>query len=464
MCMDSFFLNTKNFIYGKMKLQQERIFMKRFLIAFLVASQAMLLLSGCGDKNKKDAAEEIKVHAEKSELEDGCIYIRHKDGTFDQVYPGENDNSKKTGVFWFKSDFKKVPHLVQGAGDTLVYYSSGDLSYKFKFQRYYDLGYTVGICGLTPDKHTGRYSISTDKDDENTYPGSNADEILNTVNKNKTAIIDSIGGKELIRKVDDSTDQTSVDDSSGASDDDDINTENTDEEEQNRDKVSSDMVTRYGTIKNLQKGSLYTVLTYNGSVRKSINLRANVRAMGFAGEYASRGYKYGQGKDANLITIGIPDWFNTGYYTIQTDKTSVGMFALVNGSSYNESTDFNNPNQVPDTDEEKAMTDADDEENTTNPEAFDGYWDDISFNKSGYATVTLTFDNITDDEVTQIEGFKAGFFNNETNVTDFANPSPGVYVVKVDVTEGTNYKIGYSGLPASLSNPKRVIINYTIDD
>lgn len=451
-------------------LQEGRSLMKRKLLsALLIASSALFLLSGCGKKEKDTA--EIKVHATKSELEDGHIYVRHKDGTFDEVYPGENDKAKKTGIFWFKSDFKKIPHLVQGQGDTLVYYSTQDMEEKFEFKRYYDLGYTVGICGLTPDKNTGRYTISTKKDDMNTYPGSDADELLNTANDNKTATIASIGGKELRRKVvnddhafeDDSEDSDS--ESEGSSDSENLSGTTEEQTVQKDDKVSSEMVTKYGTIKNLKQNGLYTLLTYNGSVRKSVNLRANVRAMGYAGSYTSTSYVYGKSSDTNLITIGIPNWFNTGYYTIQTDKTTVGMFALVNESSYNDNTDFNNPNMVPESEEDKAQTDVDDDEEnsdgTTEAESFDNYMN-LTFKESGYTSITFTIDNMTDEEAQQMEGFKAGFFTDGGRMMNFSEKSPGVYTVAVEVTSGTSYKVGYSGLPAALAD--RAVLNYQFLD
>ncbi|MGN0240509.1 MAG: hypothetical protein ACI4CS_02375 [Candidatus Weimeria sp.] len=438
---------------------------KKILSLFLAAAMTVTVFTGCGQK-KKDTSTEIKVHATKSELEDGCIYVRHKDGTFDQVYPGENDKAKKTNIFWFKSDFKKIPHLVQGNGDTLVYYSTSDVEAKFTFQRYYDLGYSVGICGMTPDKKTGRYSISTDKDDFNTYPGSSADEILKTANDNKTAVIASIGGKEIKREVT-NTDDASTDTESDTTDTTDENTDGTTTDESSADgsgtdKVSSEMVTKYGTIKNLTKNALYTVVTYNGSIRKSVNIRANVRILGYAGKYVSSSYSYGTGDDGNLITIGIPQWFNTGYYTIQTDKTTVGMFALVNGNSYDDTTDFNNPNAVPDTDEEKAQTDVDAENGTDNTAVYDSYMDNVTFDKSGYVTIVFTIDGMTDEEASEMEGFSAGFFTDGTNVEQFVEKSPGVFSVGVNVTEGTSYKIGYSGLPSALSD--RAVLNYQFEN
>lgn len=443
--------------------------MKKFLYLLLAAVTATSLLSGCGSKDKKKDVTEIKVHATKSELDDGCIYVRHKDGTFDQVYAGNNEKAKKTNVFWFRDDFKKVPHLVLGKGDTLVYYSTKDASGQFDFKRYYDLGYTIGLCALTPDKNTGRYSISTDKDDENTYPKSKADELLNTQNDNKTAVIDSIGGYPIRRKT--NTDENSSDDTDDTDDtdstDDTESTDNTDETADSdtdstdmasgigKDKVSSELVSRYGTIKNLRRNNLYTVQTYNGSIRKSLTLKADVKAMGFAGEYKSSSYVYGEGKDTNLITIKIPSWFNTGYYTIQTDKTDVAMFAFINGDSYDENTDFNKPNIVP---EDKADA-TENTESGNDAESFDNYMN-IKFKQSGYADITFTIDHLTDEDANEMSGFSAGFFAGD-EVINFAAESPGVYVARVNVAEGQTYKIGYSGLSDSLAN--RAVVNYEFE-
>jgi hypothetical protein len=45
---------------------------------------------------------------------------------------------------------------------------------------------------------------------------------------------------------------------------------------------------------------------------------------------------------SNILEIHIPDWMKTGYYSVD----GMGVFRYVDGSSYTESTDFNERNEI----------------------------------------------------------------------------------------------------------------------
>lgn len=424
---------------------------KKILAVILCAAAALSLFTGCGGKN--DKKKEIKVHALKSELDDGNFYIRHSDGTFDSVIPTE----EKDSVVWFRDDFNDIPHLVLGQGDTLVYYSTKDLGNGYTFQRYYDTGYSVGIRGLTVTK-SGRYSIKVD--DTSTYPKSDADELLNT--DTKTVVIDAVGDKQLRYKegyVPDSTSTATTTDDETAADEGDTNSKG--------DGVSSAMVTKYGTIKNLEYNKLYTLYTYAGSIRKTVNLTSDVRILGDSGDkYKSQSYTYDK-KDADLIEVGIPNWFNSGYYTVSTSagkSTAKGIFCFVNGNSYDENTVFNNPNIKPDDEDAQGQTNISDNEssdtNQTDADSYDSYAD-VTFDTDGYATITLSIDGMTEEEEQSMAGFRAGFFVDSATKIDFIEESTGEWVVRSNVTAGTSYRIGYSGLPSEFAD--RMLVNYEIN-
>lgn len=423
---------------------------KRILTVVLIAATALSLFTGCGGKDDK---KEIKVHALKSELDDGNFYIRHSDGTFDSLLPLD----EKYKVVWFKDDFKEMPHMVLGQGDTLVYYSTKDLNNDFKFERYYDTGYSVGVRGLTVTK-SGRYSIKAE--DESTYPKSDADELLNT--DTKSVVIDAVGNMQLRYKEgyvpDSASTATTTDSETG---DDEGSTKN------KGDGISSSMVSQYGTIKNLEYNKLYTLYTYSGTVRKTVNLKADVRILGNSGDtYKSESYTYDK-KDADLIEVGIPNWFNSGYYSISTGsgkKASNGIFCFVNGNSYDENTVFNNPNTKPDDENAQSQTNVSGEEGsdttTADANSFDSYAP-MTFDTDGYATITLSIDGLSGEEASALTGFRAAFFVDGATRLDFQEEAAGQWVVRCNVTSGTTYRIGYSGLPTEYSD--RLLVNYDIN-
>ena len=54
--------------------------------------------------------------------------------------------------------------------------------------------------------------------------------------------------------------------------------------------------------------------------------------------YESNDYEF---LSSNIVKVNIPEWFNSGYYMIN----GLGLFRYVVGSSYDESTNFNVPNE-----------------------------------------------------------------------------------------------------------------------
>lgn len=394
----------------------------RLITLILAAAMAVTVFTGCGS-NDIEKNSEIKVHASKSELVSGNFYIKHTDGTFDQVYPGENDDAQKTKVMWYKDDVEKIPYLVRGKGDMLVYYTTEDFTPKFTFERYYDLGYSAGICGMAPDK-TGRYQIKVD--DMYVYPDSDAEEVINT--DTKYVVIDSVGSKKLRRNIDTDAQQTQA--GSGT-------------EEDPTDRVSSSLVTKYGTVRGLTKDASYSFLVYSGTVKKTVSLKADVRIMGFADKYDSDSYVADK-DDGTLIDIGIPLWFNTGFYSIG----GKGMFAYVNGNAYDESTNYNNPNENPD---ESTKTSVSDEEGNENTQLSSSNYDNymyVSFDESGYVTVSFVIDNMTEEEKAYMQGFSAAFFLTDEYPANMSyDHVMNGWTAKVNVTAGQVYRIGYSGLP-----------------
>lgn len=291
--------------------------MKRLYVLGIVTALTLSSLTACAakpDSETQAASNETpeKITIDTKKLEDGGYYVRHQDGsleplyfgnaTFDQGKTGQPSNER---ILWFRDDISKIPKLY--AGDLLLYYSSQELSETFNFERFEDLGYTVGLCQLKLSP-SGRYTISTSKDDNCTYPGSDADAILTDKNSNVT--IDTIGGIELrSRENDDGS-------------------------------MQGTYLTRCGTLSGLKQGQAYAVQMYSGTRKlDTMNLVADVDVLGSFEGFTSHDFTYLASDD--VISITIPPFMNSGWYLID----GMGVFKYIKGSQAEESsiTDFKSP-------------------------------------------------------------------------------------------------------------------------
>ena len=282
--------------------------MKKIQSALLIGIMTITAaLTGCSSTNvspiKKDYI---------SSLKDGVYYVRQKEtnkcepiyfgtGTFEEgTVKSSPDDSR---ILWYKDDFAKIPTLYKG--DSLIFYTLKDFEEKITFERFEDLGYTIGICGMTELK-SGRYSISTDINKKCTYPGGDTDEILKLTTKNVT--LDTIGDKNI---------------------------------RSSQDNTGSSFLSRCGTLLGLKKDGIYKATIYAGTEEHEYSFTANIKALGSMEVRESYDYTFESGK---LINIAIPSDFNSGYYLVN----GIGVFRYVNGNSYNNDTNFNIANS-PDT-------------------------------------------------------------------------------------------------------------------
>ena len=245
------------------------------------------------------APEEVDVIDSIDELRDGGYYVL-SNGKYQSCYVGASSfdmskvsDTKDSKVLWFGDDWGKIPTMYEE--DQLVFYTTGVLNEEFVLERYEDLGYTFGFCNLQKTG-SGRYSLSTDPEDMTVLTSSSAEEIL-TLTK-KSVIIEAVG-KTAIR---------------------------------------SGMVTRAGTVLGLTKNSRYSVDVYVGSELSRLTLRADSRALAAMKTYNLSDYTFLESK---VLRIDIPRSLPTGYYLVN----GKGLFRYVAGSSYDEDTDFNAPEE-----------------------------------------------------------------------------------------------------------------------
>lgn len=427
---------------------------KKLLTLILSMTMVLTVFAGCGESTGTEADDSNKPGTELTadELEDGNYYIRHGNGKFSKLYVGkgslsdgseeaEASSASNDRVLWYKKDFKYIPTLYAGKGDQLIYYSKDNFEDTFNFERFYDLGYSVGIRGLQ-HTDTGRYLLTVGKDENTTYPNGDTDKLLDLVGSDSDSedvIVDAVAG-QLIRFSENQTGGDGEDSDSGSDDD----------------TQESQYVTQWATIKGLKRDAYYKFSIYKGTIRKLYKFKADVRLLGSAESCTSTDYVYDQ-DNTKIIRIGIPTIFNDGYYFINTG----GVFRYVQGTSYDASTNFNTPNQYPEDSDAEVTTsvsgqdndyDVDDDGNATG--TTDGFDKVVPFQpqSTGTATFTITLPGVYDES--SLKDFKAAILLNDGQQLAFQRTdmilenNTAKYQATVDVTEGSTIQIGYSGVPS----------------
>lgn len=280
-----------------------------------------LSATSCGSKesSKQNAsvAKPTEDSIDTSNLKSGNFYIYHNGETYSPYFGAatfDKDQIKtsvsKEDVMWFKEDFSKIPTMYQG--DRLIYYSKDDFKEEFTYERFKDLGYSVGLCGIKV-LNSGRYSISTDKKDNCTYPNGDTDALLLLNNSNKYVILESLGNTKL-------------------------RTVNNEETGENYTYLSN-----YGTITGLTKGEKYAAKVYAGTVEHDYTFTADVEILGAMEIYKTSNYDFIK---QYVAEIEFPEWFNSGYYMIN----GCGIFRYINGTTADNTTNYNVANVDPDAD------------------------------------------------------------------------------------------------------------------
>lgn len=297
------------------------------------------------ESNKKQNIDYSKI------LEDSQYYIRHSDGTCEKLYFGESTYSKdkKTSkasnkrITWYGSDYDKIPTFYDG--DELIFYSSSQVPEVLYYERFRDYGISFGLCQMETDKN-GRITISTNIDDQTTYPGSEGDKLL--LLKNKDIVIDAIGGVDVT--ANNLTDIGSFD-------------------------IDLDDKTNFN--------KLFTFTVYDGTIKHELDIAYNIKILASMDVRKSADFDF---DDGNIIKINIPQEFNTGFYNINGN----GMFRYIKGSSYDEyGTDFNIEN-IYSEEAESVAASVEEMENSENGMVTPEDSENVNINDATTATFTVT--------------------------------------------------------------------------
>lgn len=275
-------------------------------ITGMVALAMILTLCACSKREMPNNETEteiptVEVINEMDQVEDGGYYVC-RNGSYEKLYVGRANYevSAQSGVnenrtLWFMDDFDRVPTMYKG--DQLVFKTAGILSETVVIERFEYCGYTIGISGLRR-LDSGRYSLSLDAADKTINPDSDAMQL--TKLGASLVIIDRFGGADL----------------------------------------RSGNVSNGGCILGLTKDKVYAADVYVGTFYHEMQLTADTQALTSMEAARTVDYEFLQNQ---LISIKIPEYYNSGYYLIN----GYGLVRYVNGTSYNEDTDFNIPNVPP---------------------------------------------------------------------------------------------------------------------
>ena len=363
---------------------------KRVLVFGLIGVTAFgllasTLLSGCGkNENITDnsgAMTEKDYQKLSEQMEEGKYYILHN-GEVSMITTAEETSPSNGTIAWF--DHTAYDNIVtMYKGDKLIYYTTNDIDESFSYTRFLDMGYTIPIAGLEAGA-SGKFHISTSSDAGTVYPDSSATSLYEF--QNDQVIVDKIGGVSL----------------------------------------TADNVSDYGTVTGLEQDEEYNIDLYSGSVLTKTSMYANIRAMGLDDDQSFTTNKF-DFLSGEVIQIGLPNWFNSGYYEIN----GLGIFRYVNGTSYDETTNFNIANTVPEAD---AGEDVD--LDVTNLS------DTFTIEEEGTYRVTVTMSYPSDMEKAAASTEAVITAPDGEHYTMYNNGSGQLVFQKNDMVAGT-YTIGY---------------------
>lgn len=370
---------------------------KKTLIAILIGTT--ILTSGCGAFERESTAEKTDTNAQivndMSDLDDGGYYILRGD-QYEQLYAQDSNyeldsSTKPTSAnedhtLWYKDDWSKVPTMYKG--DILVYKTTQSLDETFYLERFEYVGYTVGITSLEQTE-SGRYSFQTDPDKMNINVNSDAEQLTNL--KTNTAIIDKIGGGYL-----------------------------------REGNVSSG-----GCILGLSRDKTYLAEIYAGTIMHEYKLKADSVALTSMELYKSVNYDF---LESEILSINFPDYFNSGYYLIN----NYGLVRYVNGTSYDDDTDFNVPNVEPD--EEETTESSSSEEAESAEEDDSTIQETVTIKEAGDYTVTVAYSNDSDAST-----IPSATIYNDDNAYKLASGSGNTLSKKVKLKKG-EYTLEISNL------------------
>lgn len=232
----------------------------------IVCCFQVLVLSGC-----KNSSNEIKS----KELTPNTYYVKNESNYMEVYMPNTFNLSSVTTkldqsrVIYFKDDEQNIPDCY--VDDSIAFVNNDSDIKNVVFERFEDLGYTIGIVGGTYDSVDGYYHFSVQS---NTLPGSQAEQLFKTAESDDIRLI-SIGDTPINEVLD---------------------------------KES-------GIISNLKQGEQYTLEFYAGTYYYKSAFVADVHVMR-PFEIYNINYDLISDEKKEYKSFRFPEYMKTGYYWI----------------------------------------------------------------------------------------------------------------------------------------------------
>lgn len=254
------------------------------------------------------------------QLVSGTYYVVTPDNVYYPIYknyvlsdedcPEEATNPDRQLYVTYDTE-NEIPTLYSDCN--IIYYSKTGILDYIQWERFYDLGYTIGLYNIET-MQSGRYYIDLSQDSDNNYILENT-ELTQLYDLGNTKILlDRIGGITVDKSV-----------------------------------ISQRLV------KATNKGETYDLEVYNGTQFATYQVTANVHA--FRDYELYRSVEYETLQDY-FFRVDVPKYFKSGYYMINVDGKDYGLFRYVAGDSWNTTdTDFNEQLLMPDETEVPAGAD-----------------------------------------------------------------------------------------------------------
>ena len=321
----------------------------------------LFALTGCGKKTNVKEQKKVMIKpvaiTDIKKLKDGTYYIEHKEKDKVTYYPmyvnernfgGKADGVDKNRVLWFSDDYTAIPTFQQG--DRLII-RTVNIANSFQWERFKYNGYTIGFCGATRRKSSGKYYIDTNSG-KNICRASSASALLQLRDEN--TMIYSIGGIE---------------------------------------NLGPGNFMEGKALAGLEKGAKYKCVFARGSKKYSINLVADVIEMTCMQVQKSKKFEY---IDHDFISVVIPKELNTGYYSINGH----GIFRYLTGTQYDEETNYNIPNEK--INEDKTEIEDEGDINYQEEEKIDSLEYPLRVETNKPTTIKITYEEFEENDQTPI--------------------------------------------------------------
>lgn len=252
--------------------------MKKRLLAGMLALVLMFSLTGCGGgaggiQMNEDGS--IKTYTEE-EIPEG-LYVKSGD-IFYPLLNATEEGAQESNYQWFTEYDQLIPELKEG--DTLILYSESVVPENFTFWKMIDFGYSVGIR-FVRDEQTRALTFPGDQSGYCSYSPVGK-YILDT--QFQGAGVANVRIKEVNGK-----------------------------------EFKETMLTADGFMKGLTKDAMYKFWYYQGTVYKSVNVKADTHI--FIEDYDLSTASYVELKD-KVFEVNLPSGIENGYWFVD----GYGMF------------------------------------------------------------------------------------------------------------------------------------------